>query len=183
MSCDAQTVDLMRVALRQVLATSSGTDIWLYVSSLMVLSNMWRYMMWSKVATGSFGSNSQSHAVKGTLLPNCWWFEVICGASLYSLSNVQEEILLKRHCSRSEALGMLGLFGSSSVLMSHRPGQLRIPWNLRGLRHHLLRPSICPWRTRPSHHRVVSAPWFCVAQLLPNHGDWEMGLKWVKHGQ
>lgn len=54
------------------------------------------------------------------LVPAATATEVICGASLYSLSNVQEEILLKRHCSRYEALGMLGVLGSHSAVLSCR---------------------------------------------------------------
>ncbi|CAL1129973.1 unnamed protein product [Cladocopium goreaui] len=57
------------------------------------------------VLSDSSHDANKSHAWLGDLF-------VICGASLYSLSNVQEEVLLKRHCSRSEALGMLGVFGS-----------------------------------------------------------------------
>jgi len=55
--------------------------------------------------SSSRGEEKESHAWLGDLF-------VLCGALLYSLSNVQEEILLKRHCTRGEALGMLGAFGS-----------------------------------------------------------------------
>lgn len=37
---------------------------------------------------------------------------VLLGSALYGFSNVQQELLLKRGCSRFEALGMLGLCGS-----------------------------------------------------------------------
>ncbi|CAJ1361566.1 unnamed protein product [Effrenium voratum] len=59
-------------------------------------------------------SDSLSKGKAASAASNAWVGDVfvLCGASLYSLSNVQEELLLKRHCSRSEALGMLGIFGS-----------------------------------------------------------------------
>eukprot|EP00435_Cladocopium_sp_Y103_P036059 s1426_g9.t1 len=65
----------------------------------------WVLLRLTVFSDSSHEDTTTSHAWMGDLF-------VICGASLYSLSNVQEEILLKRHCSRSEALGMLGVFGS-----------------------------------------------------------------------
>ena len=46
--------------------------------------------------------------------PTAWSGDllVILGTLCYAASNVQQEFLLKNHCSRYEALGMLGLCGS-----------------------------------------------------------------------
>mmetsp|Transcript_56001 Transcript_56001/g.124919 ORF Transcript_56001/g.124919 Transcript_56001/m.124919 type:complete len:369 (+) Transcript_56001:52-1158(+) len=46
--------------------------------------------------------------------PHAWFGDllVLLGSLCYATSNVQEEHLLKHQCSRYEALGMLGIFGS-----------------------------------------------------------------------
>ena len=51
---------------------------------------------------------------KAAAVPHAWLGDllVLLGTVGYATSNVQEEVLLKRQCSRYEALGMLGVCGS-----------------------------------------------------------------------
>ena len=51
---------------------------------------------------------------KGESTPEAWLGDllVLLGTCCYATSNIQEEHLLKRECSRYEALGMLGVCGS-----------------------------------------------------------------------
>eukprot|EP00931_Biecheleriopsis_adriatica_P008873 TRINITY_DN110009_c0_g1_i1.p1 TRINITY_DN110009_c0_g1~~TRINITY_DN110009_c0_g1_i1.p1 ORF type:complete len:362 (-),score=66.28 TRINITY_DN110009_c0_g1_i1:40-1083(-) len=57
-------------------------------------------------------SDSSEEALSEAASPLLGDFIVLAGATLYGLSNVQQEQLLKQQCSRCEVLGMLGLCGS-----------------------------------------------------------------------
>ncbi|CAK0859624.1 unnamed protein product [Prorocentrum cordatum] len=83
--------------------------------------------VFSDVVVGRVGPSPRGPAWIGDVL-------VLCGASLYGLSNVMQERLLKGGCSRPEALGMLGAWGSAisfvQAVALERGALARSNWNV-----------------------------------------------------